>query len=145
MILPPRLGEAVDEPCRNKIIVGPTHHDGDGLRFELKDLCQTFARDEQYIDFEAHKVGGALAKLVSRFTEPSHDEHVLAIDPAQIPHRDPERVCRTDFASSGGSELGRCPEFPRAPSSLAFALRRREAGRKHPSVPRETGDPVFPG
>jgi hypothetical protein len=59
----PRPCEAVDESCRNEIAFGATNHDGDGFRFQLKELCQARAPDEQDVDLEVYEVSGACAKL----------------------------------------------------------------------------------
>jgi len=60
----PRPCEAVDESCGNEITFGATDHDGDGFRFQLEDLCQARASNEQYVDLEAYEVSGACAKLI---------------------------------------------------------------------------------
>jgi len=92
VILPPGLARLLNETRRHEIALGTTDYDGDGHRFQLKDLRQSFARDEQYIDFEAYEISGALAELIGRFAEPSLDDHVLALDPAEFLHRGPEPI-----------------------------------------------------
>src|SRR5215467_15270397 len=50
----PRPGEAGDESCGYKILVGAIDYDGDSFRFQLKDFCQACARHEQYVDLETY-------------------------------------------------------------------------------------------
>ena len=59
-----------------------------------KIACRHRDRTSAYVNLEAYEVSGACAKLIGCFSEPSLDDHVLAIDPAKLSHRQPERVCR---------------------------------------------------
>jgi hypothetical protein len=114
----PRPCEAVDESRGNKIIVGATDHDGDGFHLQLKDLCEPRARNEQYVNPETYEISGACAKLIGCFSEPSLDDHVLAIDPAKCLIDSQNGFVETDFDSS--CRLGTGP-LPRIPTRTNFS------------------------
>src|SRR5262249_37056666 len=86
--------KTVDESRGDEIAFGAANHDWDAGRCGLEDLCQARAPHEEHVDLEAYEIRGAGAQLIGGFAEASHDGHVLAIDPAELPHRDPEPIRR---------------------------------------------------
>src|SRR5262249_3877552 len=55
---------------------------------------QPGASNEQDVDLEPHKVGGACAKLISCIAEATLDDQILANHPAELSQRQPQRVRR---------------------------------------------------